>query len=165
MPEAVALVDEVFEAVEDEVGRRIVVTLYFIHNHLTLLVHLMLWKSAVKHDVENQFSSPFQMLLHESGIHHRLLLVRVGIQVATHRLHPVDDVPRPALLRTLEHHVFAEMRHPLLANLLITGASVDADATIRHIRWRRYLNQSQTILKPVCPHPFSHAVHSLNPKL
>ena len=156
MPKAVPLIDEVFKTVKNQVRRRVVVTLYLIHNHLTLPVHLMLRKGAVKHDVENQFHRTFQMLLHEGSIHHRFLLVRVSIQVATHSLHPVNDVPRPAPLRTLEHHVFAEMRHPLLANLLVTSASIDADATIRHIRRRWNLNQPQPVLKPMCSHPFSH---------
>ena len=158
MPKAVPLIDEVFKTVKNQVRRRVVVTLYLIHNHLTLPVHLMLRKGAVKHDVGNQFHRTFQMLPHEGSIHHRFLLVRVSIQVATHSLHPVNDVPRLPLLRSLKHHVFAEMRHPLFAHLLVTCANINADAAIRHIRRRWNLNQPQPVLKPMCSHPFSHLV-------
>ena len=73
----------------------------------------------MEHQVGQQFESPPEMLLHKDGIDKSLLLRGIGIQLPSHILHPVQDMPRLTFFRSFEYHVFDKMSQAELVRLLI----------------------------------------------
>ena len=143
--QCVAMVEDVLKVVKYEFGRVILIALYFLQYHATLLVNLMLWECAAKHDIGEQFKGTHEVFLQECRIHHRLLLVSKGIEVAPHILHSVEDMPRPALPGTLEEHVLHEVGKALLVRPFITCAYIKGVATIDHRRRRLRMYDAQPI--------------------
>ena len=139
-----SLVDDVLEVVEDEVGGGVVVGLYFIDDDLALLVDFDLGIDGVEHHVEEKLGCTRQVFFHEGRIDHRLLLVGVGIEVAAHTLHAVDDVPGVAMGRALEHHVFAEVCHALFRGQFVARAGSDGNTAVGHGRLGGHVDETKS---------------------
>ena len=102
----------------------------------------MLWILAVEDDICEDIHGLSEVLFGDGGIEGGVFLVCEGIEFSTHTLQGIDDLQGMAFLRPFEGHVFAEMRHTLLARLFITGSGSDLIATIDHLRCRWQMNDT-----------------------
>jgi len=123
-------VEEAFEVIIDEFGRRIVVALDLVDDHFALFLKLGLWVGAVENDVGKEREGSTEMLPREGGVVDNLLLARVGVEVAAYALHAVVDVPRVASGRAFEEYVLYEMSHSALVRLLVARAGSHGDACV-----------------------------------
>ena len=144
-PQRMAAEDEVLEIVEYQFGRIVLVRLYLVDDDLGLLLNFALGKGRVEHDVGQQLEGAGEMLHQEGRIDHRLLLVGIGVQVAAHVLHAVQDVPRPALLRSLEDEVLHKVGHALLLFAFVARAGIDSKSTISHPRAQGLVDDAQAV--------------------
>ena len=128
-----------------QLGRGIEVEIDFIGHHLSLLVQLPLGELRVGHQVAQQLHGPGQMHARENRVDHRLLLGRVGIQLAPHHLHAVEDMRRTPVGRTLEQRMLHEMGQPVVGLLLVAGTGIDRKAAIRNGRLRGPVYEPQAV--------------------
>ncbi len=137
MSERTPLEEKILEFIVYQFGWRVIVTLYLIADYLHLLVYFRLRIDGVEDDVAEQIYGSCDVLLENGGVIHRALLVGVSIEVASHALQTVEDVPGLATLGALEGDVLAEVSQSLLARHLVSGASVNLIAAVHHlaIRW------------------------------
>ena len=80
----------------------------------------------MKYQIDQQVEGTLEMLTHEERIDKRLFLRCIGIQFATHRLHPVQDIVRTMALGPFKNHVFHEMRQSVFRRLLVAGPGIGA---------------------------------------
>jgi hypothetical protein len=85
------------------------------------------------------------MFHEERTIYHRLFLVGVSVEVASHMFHPVEDVPSVTFLCSFEKKVFHEMRHPLFVVGFIASTGIDGKATIGHGRCVRSMDKTDSV--------------------
>ena len=137
--------ERVLEIVENQFGRVVLVAVYLLEDDAALLVNLLLREGAVEDDVGEQLQGTREILLQEGRVHHRLLLVGEGIEVAPHILHAVQYVPRAALRGTLEQHVLHEMGQARLVGLLVASAGIDGIAAVDHRCGRRGVDDAQAV--------------------
>ena len=138
--------EEGFEVVVDELGGRIVVALNLVDDHLHLLVEFLLGEGAVEDDVQEQGDGALQVLAQEGGIVDGLFLARVGVEVAAHALHAVQDLHGCEALGALEGHVLHKVRHTALAVQLMARAGGHGNAGIDNIRGRGGQDDAKTVI-------------------
>ena len=78
-------------------------------------------------------------------MHHRLLLVGIGVQVAAHVLHAVQDVPGLPPGGSFENQVLHEVRHALLVLAFVARAGIDGKAAVRDRESLRLVHQPQAV--------------------
>ena len=132
-PQRVAFEDEVLKVIEDKLGRRVFVRLYFVDDDFGLLLYLFLRKGGVEHNVGQQLEGTGKVFGEEGGVDDGFLLVGIGIEVAAHVLHAVQYVPGFAFLRSLEYQMLYEMGHSLLVFALVARAGIYGKTTISHL--------------------------------
>ena len=145
VPEGMASEEEFLEVIENELGGIVLVAVYLLEDDTALLVHLVLGVGAVEDNVSEQFEGARKILLQEGRVDDRLLLVGIGIEVATDILHAVEYVPSATLCGALEEHVLDEVGQTSLVGLLVARAAIDGIATIDHRSGRRVVYDAQTI--------------------
>ena len=96
----------------------------------------LLGEGAVEDDVQEQGDGAFQVLTQEGGIVDGFFFARVGVEVASHALHAVQDLHGCEALGALEGHVLHEVRHATLAVQLMARAGGHSDARIDDIGGR-----------------------------
>ena len=131
--------------IENQFRRRILVGSDLVQDHLALLLDLGRRELRVCRQIGDQLHRPLEVWRGKDGIEERLLLRRVGIQIAADSLHAVQDVPCPAPEGTLEKHMLHEMRQPTLVRRLVARASVDGQPAISHLRIGRQMDHPQPI--------------------
>ena len=129
--------DKVFEIIENQFRRRIVVAFYFVDDHLHFFVHLRLGIGAAQYDVGQQVHGTCEVFFQESRIVNGFLFARIGVQVSSHAFHAVQDMPRAASVRPFESQVLAKMCQSVFVRQFVTRAGIDGDAAIYHVRGRR----------------------------
>ena len=140
----------VLEAVVNQLGRRVVVALYFVAHHLDFLLHLGLRIRAVQHYVGKQIDGARHMLAQQRRVEHRVLLVGEGVEVAAHPFEAVQDLHGAAARRALERHVLAEVGQALLARQLVARACAHGVAAIHHGRRRSQMDDAQPVAQSMC---------------
>ena len=83
----------------------------------------------MEYNIRQQFESAPEVLSKECRINNRLFLIGVSVQIATHILHAVQNMPRLAFLGTLKNKMFHKMRHALFILQFITGSGINCKAT------------------------------------
>jgi len=141
--ERMALEEQVFEVVEDEVRGRVLVAVNFFDDHFGLFLDLVLRIGAVKSHVEDEVDGPFEVFAHEGGVDERLLLRRVSVEVAPDSLHAVEDMPSPTALRSLEQHVFAEVRHAVFLGQFVACACIDGQSAVGNVGRTGHVDEAQ----------------------
>ena len=63
----------------------------------------------------------------------RLLLGGIGIDLAAHFLHGVDDIARAAIVGSLEHTVLYIVRQTVVLFLFVSGAGTHQNSHINHL--------------------------------
>ena len=124
---------ESLEVIENQLAGRVIIALYLIDHDLHLLLHLVLGIGAVENDIHQQVDGSVEMLSWEGAVVDRLLLARIGIQVTSHTLHPVYDVPSLAPLGSFEGQVFCEMGDSRFLILLISRTAIHGNSAVHHI--------------------------------
>ena len=133
MPQRRTLEEDILELIIYQFGRRIIIALYLIADHLHLLIYFRLRINRVEDDVGKQVHGPCDVLLQDGGVIHRALLVGVGIQVAAHTLQTVENVPGFSAFGALEGDVLAEVSQALLARFLVAGTGIYLIAAVHHL--------------------------------
>ena len=87
----------------------------------------------MENDVGEQIYGSCDVLFEDGGVINRALLVGVGVQVASHALQTVENVPRLAALCALESNVLTEVGKSFFARLLVSGAGVNLVTAIHHL--------------------------------
>ena len=146
MPQRRTLEEDILELIVNQFGRRIVIALYLIADHLHLLIYLRLRINRVEDDVGKQVHGPCDVLLQDSGVIHCSLLVGVGIQVAAHTLQTVENMPRFPAFGALEGDVLAEVSQALLARFLVAGTGVYLIAAIHHLAIRWQVDDAESVI-------------------
>ena len=97
------------------------------------------------------------MLFQKSAVYHGFLLISIGIQVATHIFHAVQDVPCPSLAGTFKYKVFYKMCHTLLIGEFVARTGIDGETTISHVGHAWGMNDTQSVGqdKSIVWHKFS----------
>ena len=129
--------EECLEIIKDEFCGRVVVALYLIDDDLAFLLEFILRKGAVEDDVEQQGDGTTEVGAQEGGIVDGLFFARIGVEVAAHTFHAVEDLHGGEAGGALEGHVFDEMRHTALAVEFGAGASGYSNAGVDDITLRR----------------------------
>ena len=151
VPERMTAEDGVLEEVVDELGRRVVVALYLVDNHLHLLVYLRLRIGTMEHYIGEQVDRATDVVLQHGSMIHRLLLIGEGVEVAPHTLQMTEYLHRAASLRTFEGDMLAEVRHALLASeFFVACAGTHSVAAIYHGLSRRQVDYAQSVSKSMC---------------
>ncbi len=127
-------VEEAFEVIVDEFGRRVVVALDLVDDHFALLLEFGLREGAVEDDVGEEREGTTEMLPWEGGIIDHFLLACVSVEVAAYALHAVEDLEGGEMRGALKRHVLYEMSHSALVRLLVARASGHGDASIDDVR-------------------------------
>ena len=137
------------EIVKNQFRGTVFVTLYLIDDDFYLFFDFCLWKCTVEHDVRQQFGGTQEMLLQESAVHYGLFLVGIGVQVAAHPFHPVQDVPGLPFAGSFEDEVFHKMGHALFVIPFVTGTGIYGIATIGHAGRTGSLDNPQAVRKSI----------------
>ena len=82
----------VLKLVVYEFGWRVVITLDFIADDVSLMANLLLWVDTLEYDVRQQVDGPWQVLFQDGRIEDGILLVGEGIQVTAHLLQTVENL-------------------------------------------------------------------------
>ena len=123
MSEGMTFEEYILKLVVDEFRRRVVVALYLVADHLHLLVDLVLGISTVEDDIRQHIDSVHEVFFGDGCIEDGILLIRKGIQLATHAFEGIDDLQGMAALSTLEGHVLTEMGQSFFSRQFITRAN------------------------------------------
>lgn len=78
----------------------------------------------MEYNIRQQFESTPEVLSKECRINHRLFLIGVSVQIATHILHAVQNMPRLAFFGTLKNKMFHKMRHTLFIFKFIARSGI-----------------------------------------
>ena len=132
------------------VGRRILVEIYLIENHVLLLLYLMFRKSRAENDVGYQFHRLGVVASQGSGMHHGLFLGRIGVEFSTHVLQPTIHLPGFPPLRPLEQRVFYKMGHAVFAGQLVAAAGIYGQGTMYHRRFDLFEDASDAVGQGIC---------------
>ena len=146
MAQRMAVEEDVFKLVEDELGGRVVVAIYLVADHLHLLVDLRLRIGGMEHNVGEQCHGAREVLLEDGGVVARVLLVGICVKTSAHLLQAVEDAPGAAPLRSLEGNVLAEVGQSLFARQLVAGASVYLIAAIHHLAIRWQVDDAESVV-------------------
>ena len=122
------------KVIKDELGRVVAIAVYFLEYDTALLVNLMLREGAVKNDVGKELQGSCKIFLQEGRVDHRLLFIGKGIEVSSHVLHTIKDVPSTTFGGTLEEHVLYKMGKSCLMRSLVTCTHIDGIPAIDHRR-------------------------------
>ena len=136
---------QVFEIVEYQFRRVVLVRLNLVDNDFRFFGYLAFGKSGVEDNIRQQFESASEVLGKEGGVNYRLLLIGIGVEVAAHILHPVQDVPRLALGSPLEDEVLHKVSHTLFVFQFVARTGVYGKATISHLGRRRFVDDAQPV--------------------
>ena len=150
MPQGMTLKQQILEVVEDQLRRTVFIRTDLIPDHIRLFGNLHLRKRRMKYQIDQQVEGTLEMLAHEERIDKRLFLRCIGIQFATHRLHPVQDIVRTMALGTFKNHVFHEMRQSVFRRLLVAGPGIDGKSAIRHRRFGWQMHHPQSVGQGMC---------------
>ena len=90
----------------------------------------------MEHQIGQQFESPAEVFFHKDGIDECFFLCRIGVQLSSHILHPVQDMPGLPLFRPFEYHVLHKVSQSEFMRLLIPRSRIHGKTAIRHRRSR-----------------------------
>ena len=101
-------------------------------------------------DIRQHVDCLGEVLFGDGSIEGGILLIGEGIELATHTLQGVDDLNGITTGCSFEGHVLAEMGHTYLLSCFIACASSYLIATIHHLRGRRQMDDTKTIIEGIC---------------
>jgi len=137
--------DHILEIVENPVGRRILVRVDFIDDHLLLLLQLALRESRMKNDIGDQLRRLGKIAAQRGSVHHRLLLRRIGVQFAAEILEPTIDMERLAVGRSFEKRMFEQVGEPLFGHFFVPAAGIDRQRTVDDRRTHLFMNAANPV--------------------
>ncbi len=83
--QCVASIDDVFESIEYEIFRRVLVHLHLLEHDVLLLLELLLGEVGFKHEIKNRVDRPLEMLIECAGEVACVLFGGEGVEIAPHR--------------------------------------------------------------------------------
>jgi len=137
--------DDVFKLIVDQFRRRVVVTLYLIANHLYFFVNLILRIGGMKDDVCEQVYGPGDMVFQYGSVISGIFFVGISVEIASHTLQAVDDIPCFSVLGTFESDVLAEVSEPFFTLCFIARSNADLVSAIYYGRGRRPVNDTKPV--------------------
>ena len=147
MTEGVPLEELILKLVVNEFGRRIVITLDFIADNIHFMHQFLGRIGAVENNIRQQIDSTRNMFLENSSIENGVFLIGESIEIATDPLKTIENLQGGTATGALEGDMLAEMSQSLIANLLVTGTDLHADAAINNGRIGRQMDDSQSVGK------------------
>lgn len=85
------------------------------------------------------------MFFQKGAVDHGLFLVGISVQIASHILHPVQDMPGFAFVCSLENEVFHKMGHTLLVRQLVACAGINGITAVSYIRRAGGMNDAKSV--------------------
>ena len=137
--------DHIFKVIKDQFRRSVFVRLYFIDNHLCLFFDFVLRKGGMENDIRQQFQCSSEVLGQKCRIDHSFLFIGIRIQIATHILHAVQDMPSLPFPGTFKNKMLYKVSHSLFIFGLITGSGIYGKSAISHLRRRGFMNNAKSI--------------------
>jgi hypothetical protein len=116
---------------EHEIVRRVLDRADLLEYHLPFEFEIILPQGRMAYDVGEHVEGPWEILIEDAGLEGRVLTCGVRIERATATFEFQSDVAGSASLRSLEHHVFEEVRHAHLGGGLMSRGRPDPN-TDRH---------------------------------
>lgn len=135
----------ILEVVVNQFRGGIAIGVYFVENHLHFALHLTGRETGVQQEVAHQLDGPSQMFRQEYRVDDRLLLRRVGIEFTAHRLHTVENVPRPAAGGTLEKKMLHKVGQAIFTGSLVARTGIDGKSRIRYLRRHLLVYHAQPV--------------------
>ena len=116
------------EAVEDDVVGRIVRRADLLQDDMLLALQLILVEFRIHQNVGEDVDRERHVVLQDAREERRRLDARRGIDLAADILDVGRDLPRRALARALEGHVFEQMGDAVLVVAFVARARLDPDS-------------------------------------
>ena len=110
MPQLRPCEEHVLERIVDQVGRRILVGVYLVRDHLLFAFQFPLGEGRAEGYVGDQFGRPGEVAAQRCGVYGRVLLGGEGVEFPAEVFQPAVDLPGPAALRAFEKRMFGQMR-------------------------------------------------------
>ena len=133
MAQGMVVEENVFELIENQFRRRVVVALNLVADDRHLLIDFLLRVGAVEDDVGEQCYGPLYVLLPHRRIISGVFLVGEGVEVAAHAFQFVEDIGGLALLRSLEGDMLTEVGQSFFVFAFMAGPGSDNVAAIYHV--------------------------------
>lgn len=92
----------------------------------------MLGKHRVLHKVGNKFHGSRHIPLWKQRVDERLLLRRIGVELAADKLHAVEYVPSAASRRAFEYGMLHKVRKPPV-DALVAASGIDSHTAVCHV--------------------------------
>ena len=102
--------EHVLERIVNQVGRRILVGVYLVRDHLLFAFQFPLGEGRAEGYVGDQFGRPGEVAAQRRGVYGRVLLGGEGVEFPAEVFQPAVDLPGPAALRAFEKRMFGQMR-------------------------------------------------------
>ena len=142
--------EHVLERIVDQVGRRILVGVYLVRDHLLFAFQFPLGEGRAEGYVGDQFGRPGEVAAQRRGVYGRVLLGGEGVELAAEVFQPAVDLPGTAALRAFEKRMFGQMRQPVLVGMLVAAAGVDDQRTVRHVAFHLAVDAPDAVGESVC---------------
>ncbi len=140
----------IFEIIENRIGRHIQIRCNLIANHFALAFEFGFRELRGRQKVYQQVQSSTCIAVRKGGINHCIFLGGEGVQLATHGLHTIDNMPRTTAMCTLENGMLHKMRQSALAGckILVTAAGIDRKTAIPHdAAFKVQMDYAQAVVK------------------
>ena len=142
--------EHVLERIVNQVGRRILVGVYLVRDHLLFAFQFPLGEGRAEGYVGDQFGRPGEVAAQRRGVYGRVLLGGEGVEFPAEVFQPAVDLPGTAALRAFEKRMFGQMRQPVLVGMLVAAAGVDDQRTVRHVAFHLAVDAPDAVGESVC---------------
>ena len=142
--------DKFLEIIEYQFGGAVLITLNLVNNYLYLFFNLVFGKCAVENDICKKLCRTHEMFFQKSRVDHGFLLVGIGVKVASHILHAVQNMPCLAVGSTFEQKMLYKVGYSLFVFLFIACAGIYGISAVDNICRAGRVYYSQSILKCMC---------------
>ena len=137
--------EHVLERIVDQVGRRILVGVYLVRDHLLFAFQFPLGEGRAEGYVGDQFGRPGEVAAQRRGVYGRVLLGGEGVELAAEVFEPAVHLVSLAVLRALEQGVFGEMGQSELVFQLVAASGVHQQGAVRDVAFDPTVNAPDAV--------------------
>ena len=140
-------INQFLEIVENQFARTIFVRIDLIDHHLFFFLYLFFGKYRMKHDIGEQFQSPFIIPGQEGSINTSIFFRRISIQFSSHIFYAAQDMKGFSFLRPFKNHMLDKMSDPLFFRALVPATDTDNQSTPGSFTVHLLMNDLQSIFQ------------------
>ena len=130
MRQRVTTKNKFLEIVVDQFRRRVFVGIQFLEHNILFFFNLLGRKSGMENDIGKEFQTAFQMDRKRRCIYASFLLGGESVELASHSIDAVKNMICPTMFGALKNGMLNEVRHTLIARLLVARTNIDIDTSM-----------------------------------